>query len=334
MSLPIVFLLYALSGALLVYFSIKCADYVDLLDKKTDLSGAFIGGVILAAVTSLPELVTSISSIYVVHNEELIIGNVLGSNIFNLCIFGAATALSVKAFSKAGVGKSHFVTLICTIIADILMVATLMIDPKYTRIPYININAASLVILVIYFISLKYLSGDETKNEEEENSPLTVKQIVVRFVFTSLGLVGMSIIVTYFTDMIQEKINLGASLAGAIFLGVVTSLPELASSVTLVRKHNFNAMVGNVLGSNMFNFTIFSIADFIAGNTIIYKYSGESMYMIVFGVLSSLFVIVSLAMQARFKKLETVSCGKKTMIVILGIAICASYLASMVIPTL
>ena len=109
MSLPIVFLLYALSGALLVYFSIKCADYVDLLDKKTNLSGAFIGGVILAAVTSLPELVTSISSIYVVHNSELIIGNVLGSNIFNLCIFGATTALSVKAFCKAGVGKSHFI---------------------------------------------------------------------------------------------------------------------------------------------------------------------------------------------------------------------------------
>ena len=80
MSLPIVFLLYVLSGALLVYFSMKCADYVDLLDKKTSLSGAFIGGVILAAVTSLPEFVTSISSIYVVKNSELIIGNVLGSN--------------------------------------------------------------------------------------------------------------------------------------------------------------------------------------------------------------------------------------------------------------
>lgn len=334
MSLPVVFLLYVLSGALLVYFSMKCADYVDLLDKKTNLSGAFIGGVILAAVTSLPELVTSISSIYVVDNSELIIGNVLGSNIFNLCIFGATTALSVREFSKSKVGKSHTVTLICTIVADILMVATLLLDPAITRIPYINVNAASLVILVVYFISLKFLSSDDTQNEEEENSPLTVKQIVVRFVLMSLGLVIMSIVVTYFTDIIQERINLGASLAGAIFLGVVTSLPELSSSIALVRKRNFNAMVGNVLGSNMFNFTIFSIADFIAGNTVIYKNSSESMYMIVFGVLSSLFVIVSLALQSRFKKAETVSSGKKAIFVVLGLAICASYLASMVIPTL
>ena len=331
MSLPLVFLLYALSGALLVFFSIKCADYVDLLDKKTSLSGAFIGGVILAAVTSLPELVTSISSIYVVRNSELIIGNVLGSNIFNLCIFGATTALSVKAFTKSSIGKSHLVTLVCTIIADALMVATLLIDPKFTRVPVLNINAASLVILVIYFISLKYLSSDDTQNEEEENSPLTVKQIVTRFILMSLGLVGMSIVVTYFTDIIQEELNLGASLAGAIFLGVVTSLPELSSSITLVRKRNFNAMVGNVLGSNMFNFTIFSIADFIAGNTIVYVKSPETMNMIYFGVLSSLFVMLSIALHSRVKNAEVISRGKLSVFVILGIAICASYLTAMVL---
>lgn len=331
MSLPIVFLFYFLSGALLVYFSMKCADYVDLLDKKTNLSGAFIGGVILAAVTSLPELVTSISSIYVVKNAELIIGNVLGSNVFNLCIFGGATALSVKAFSKAKVGKSHIVTLICTIVAYLLLLATLLFDPKITRIPVLNVNIASIIILVIYFISLKFLSNDDCQNDEEEDSPLTVKQIVTRFVLMSASLVGMSIVVTYFTDIIQERLNLGASLAGAIFLGVVTSLPELASSITLVRHRNFNAMVGNVLGSNMFNFTIFSIADFIAGNTMVYVYSTHSIAMILFGVLSGLFVMISISLQGRQKNSPLLNGGKKALFVILGILICACYLASMII---
>jgi len=136
MSLPFVFLFNLLSSDTLVYFSIKCADYVDLLDKKTSLSGAFIGGVILAAVTSLPELVTSISSIYAVNNPGLIIGNVLGSNIFNLCIFGSMAALSVKAFAKCKIGRAHLATLVCTIVADILMVATLLLDPAVTRIPF------------------------------------------------------------------------------------------------------------------------------------------------------------------------------------------------------
>lgn len=329
MSLPLVFLFYFLSSAALVYFSIKCADYVDLLDKKTSLSGAFIGGVILAAVTSLPELITSISALSI-GNAGLIIGNVLGSNIFNLCIFGSLTVLSVRAFSKCKVGRAHLATIVCTIVADLLMVATLLLDPKYTRIPGIEINAASLIILVIYFISLRYLSADETENDEEDTSPLTVKQIVVRMILMALGLVAMSFVVTFFADKIQKGIpGIGSSLAGAIFLGITTSLPELTSSIALVRRRNFNAMVGNVVGSNMFNFTIFSVADFFAGKTIIYEHSDASMMMIYFGVLSTVLVAASILLQNKFKKSEPEKKGKLFLYILLGVAICGSYITSL-----
>ncbi len=329
MSLPLIFLFYLLSSAALVYFSIKCADYVDLLDKKTSMSGAFIGGVILAAVTSLPELVTSISSIYAVNNPGLIIGNVLGSNIFNLCIFGSLTALSVKAYAKCKVGRAHLATLICTIVADLLMVATLLLPVEMTRIPGIEVNAASLILLIIYFVSLRYLSNDDTENEEEDTSPLSVKQIVVRFILMALGLVGMSVVVTYFADQLQDKLNLSASLAGAIFLGVTTSLPELTSSITLVRRRNFNAMVGNVVGSNMFNFTIFSIADFIAGKTYVYQHSNASMMMIYFGIASTVLVTASILLQGRMSKSEPEKKNKLLLYVLLGVGVCTSYFVSL-----
>lgn len=327
----VTFILYFLSAAALVYFSMKCADYVDLLDKKTNMSGAFIGGVILAAITSLPELVTSITAVTVVDNPGLIIGNVLGSNVFNLCIFGATTALSVKAFANAKIGKSHLATIICTIVADVLMVATLLIDPQYTRIPFIEINGASLVILIIYFVSLRFLANDDNENDEEDDSTLTLKQIIIRFVIMAIGLVGMSFLVTHFTDKIAEEYQLGASLAGAIFLGVVTSLPELASSVVLVRKRNFNAMVGNVVGSNMFNFTIFSVADFIAGNKYVYIDSMASRYMIYFGVISTVLVAASILLQSRFKKTNPTKGVKLAIYVVLGVAVLVSYLACMVL---
>ncbi len=329
MTLPIIFLLYTFSAAALVFFSIKCADYVDLLDKKTNMSGAFIGGVILAAITSLPELVTSISSIYAVHNPELIIGNVLGSNIFNLCIFGSMTAISVKAFAKTNVGHSQLVTILCTIVADVLVAVTLLTG--FGRIPFLNINVASLLILIVYFVSLRFLSSDDSENEEEDDSPLTVKQIVVRFVLMALGLVVMSVVVTFFTDKLQEKMNLGASLAGAIFLGVATSLPELSSSIALVRRRNFNAMVGNVVGSNMFNFTILSIADIIAGKTIVFVPSADSMQMIVFGGFSTVLVAASILLQARFKKADPCKGGKLATYMVLGLAVCVSYVITVVI---
>ena len=328
------FILYFLSAAALVFFSMKCADYVDLLDKKTNLSGAFIGGVILAAITSLPELVTSITAVTpIVNKPELIAGNVLGSNVFNLCIFGATTVLSVKAFSNAKIGKSHIATIICTIVADVLMLATFAIGATNTRIPYIEINAASFIILIVYFISLRFLANDDNENDEEDDSPLTVKQIAIRFVLMAIGLVGMSFLVTYFTDIIDEKLGLGASLAGAIFLGVVTSLPELASSITLVRKRNFNAMIGNVVGSNMFNFTIFSIADFIAGKKFVYSENPDAatINMIYFGIISTVLVATSILLQNKFKKTNPSKGIKLAIYVTLGVAVLASYLVCMVI---
>ena len=77
---------YAVVASLVVWLSIKASKYIDMLDKTTKLSGAFLGGVLLSAVTSLPELFTSISATVLLKKPSLCIGNILGSDIFNLAI--------------------------------------------------------------------------------------------------------------------------------------------------------------------------------------------------------------------------------------------------------
>ncbi len=333
-----ILVLYLISAALLAFVSIKCADYVDLLDKKTNMSGAFIGGVILAAVTSLPEMVTSISSVFVVNNAELIIGNVLGSNIFNLSIFGVLTFIFAKNFKNAVVGKAHIATMICTLIAYVLVAAVFAININgntFGQIPVIAINVVSVLILVVYFVSFRFLSSDDADNEEEDTSPLTIKQIVVRFIIAALILVVMSVVVTALTDRLQEMYKLDASLAGAIFLGVATSLPEVASSVTLVRHRNFNAMIGNIVGSNMFNFAIFSFADIISGSVAIYPLptdvSVAAKNMVFFGALSTLLVMTSVIVQRRQKE-KPFKAWQMMAFVVLGIAVEVSYVVSLVLP--
>ena len=76
-------------AAAIVFLSVKLSEYVDLLDKSTKVSGAFIGGVLLAAVTSLPELFTSLSAVLFIGENNLVTGNILGSNLFNLAALGA-----------------------------------------------------------------------------------------------------------------------------------------------------------------------------------------------------------------------------------------------------
>ncbi len=297
-----IYLIYVILAVCVVLISIKCANYVDLLDKKTNMSGAFIGGVILAAVTSLPELITSISAIVVVDNPGLITGNVLGSNIFNLSIFGVLVLLFVKSFINGKVSKSHRVSLVCTMAVYLILIVTIFFKKDYALF---GVSAASVLILIIYLISLKFMASDDSENDSEDTSALTVKQVVVRFILMAVLLVISSVLITYVTDLIAERLNLGASLAGALFLGVATSLPELSSSIALVRMGNHNAMIGNIVGSNMFNYLILLIGDLMYFKGSIYALSTDrqTMLMTIFGFIASIFVFVVLS--AKYKDVKS-----------------------------
>ncbi len=326
-----IFVWYLMAAAVLVLFSIKCADYVDMLDKKTNMSGAFIGGVILAAVTSLPEMITSISAV-ALGNPGLIIGNVLGSDVFNLCIFGSLTLVAVGAFRKATVGKSHMKVLICTVLAY-LTTGFVLFSGLDTTFPHVSINIASVIIVVLYAISCKFMASDDSESDNEDDNDLTVKQVVTRFVLCALGLVIASIIITKITDLIDQQYNLGASLAGALFLGVATSIPELTSSIALVRKGNFNAMVGNVVGSNMFNYIIFSVADILAFRSNVYEVSSDSKLLIIFGLASAILTMISLSIKWKNDSetsVEKSSAAVNGVIMLLGLLICISYVAFIV----
>ncbi len=271
-NLPISIISYVVLAVIVVLVSNKLANYVDLIDKKTNISGAFIGGVILAAVTSLPELFTSISAVAIVRQPDLVIGNILGSNLFNETVLGVVLLFCAKGFSKASIGKSHLITTGFSIFIFLLMILTSVLGIDYT---VFHISIFSVIIIIAYALSIKYMANDDSDNDESTDSPLTIKQITVRFIILAVVLVASSIMLTLVTDSLQQNlegvgINLGKTVAGAIFLGIATSLPELTSSLALVKKKNFNATTGNLLGSGVFNFCILAIADIL--------YVGGSVY--------------------------------------------------------
>ena len=102
-----IYLAYLVVAAIVVVLSIKISDYVDILDKNTKLSGAFLGGIMLSGVTSLPELFTSVSATALLRHPELCVGNVLGSDLFNLVALSVIILLNAKRFNKGRVSKSY-----------------------------------------------------------------------------------------------------------------------------------------------------------------------------------------------------------------------------------
>lgn len=298
-----IYLIYLVLAAIVVFLSIKASVYIDQIDKNTELSGAFIGGVLLSAVTSLPELFTTISSTVWLNNPGLSLGNILGSNLFNTTIIAVMILFGLNSFKVAKISKSHTYSSIVTLLIYGVLYLTMI---KILNFEILTVNITSIIILVLYIFGVKTMSNDDSAEDKEEEVAVTenfsLKKVIIKFVFASIGIVASSILITYVTDIIAVKLNLGASLAGALLLGIATSLPELTSCISLVKIGNFNVAIGNIVGSNLFNFFILFLADLLYFSGSIYIFNdAQSWNLVMYGLLSNLLIIAILNSKERVK---------------------------------
>ena len=274
-----IYVVYLCVAAGLTFLAIKAADYVDLIDKKTSLSGAFIGGVMLSAVTSLPEMFTSISSTLMLKQPGLCMGNILGSDLFNLLILAVLALVFFKTYSKADISRSHLYVL-GTILVGYAAILLNMLG--ILKIEILTVSITSLIIFVCYGVSFRHLSGEEGEASDEDDSRLTLKQVIVRFVLVSIGIIA-------------------------------SSLPELASSVALFKKKSFDIAAGNMIGSNIFNMAILALTDVLYIKGGVYDFSDpKTVNLIYFGIAGTVLMFAAV----KFKKNWVKVCG------MLGIIAC------------
>ena len=302
-----IYLEYLITAIFVTGFSIKASDYIDLLDRNTKLSGAFLGGIMLSAVTSLPELFTSISATVMLDRPGLCIGNILGSDLFNVAALSAVVLIWFKGFSKGRVSKSYrHVTILVLVIY--LLIGLNFLGILNLRV--LNLSITSVLIFIVYVMGAKYLAvaNDVAADEDAlgyqatKSTRLSVKQIGFRFFLVSIGIIVFSIIMTYLTDEISVRLGIGQGFAGALFLGVATSLPELSSTIALFRMKNYNVAVGNIVGSNLFNFIILTVADLLSMGSGVYASPDEEVvHLLVLGAAAMAFSWIML----RFKNRTT-----------------------------
>lgn len=285
---------YIVSAVILIVSAIQSAKYVDLLDKHTRLSGAFLGGIVLSAVTSMPELFTSLASM-AYEKPNLCLGDVLGSNLFNLFVLSVFTLFFLKGFCKGQVSKSYRNVLVLVLIVYILIALN-----YFGQIEggIFHLSITSLLIVLIYCFGAKYLAIAHDVNTDEDllsyhaksETKLTSKQIGFRFLGTAIAVILFSIVVTKFTVDILGNHVLEEGLAGAVFLGISTSLPELVFVITLFRMKNYNIGVGNIIGSNLFNLLILAVADMVSVNRGVYgALDVESLELLILGLVATIF---------------------------------------------
>ena len=175
---------YAVLLVVMTYLSIVLARLVDALDKKTNMSGGLLGGILLAGVTSLPELITSLSAILLIGNTDMTFGNIVGSNFFDIIVIGLSMLFMFNIVKKSKLSKNTgILILLCFLVSTIVLVFNIF-NLSWV-IPGINLNALS-IIFVVFYIFVVILSGkkDDIEKEEEPEKEtkflkMSIKQIVL-----------------------------------------------------------------------------------------------------------------------------------------------------------
>lgn len=296
-------LLYLIVAAGVVYASIRASHYIDLIDRTTNLSGAFLGGVLLSAVTSLPELFTSLSATLVLHKPSMCIGNILGSDLFNIAMLSAVILMCFRSVGRMRSAKGN----IAVAAYMVLIYAVMALDyAGVLRIDVGSINIITFIFIFIYILAVRHLSGESSSPDDADDEPattLTLNGIVLRFVLSSIAIIGLSIAMTYVTDAVATTFNIGAGFAGALLLGVATSLPEVSSTIALFKMKNYDIAVGNIVGSNLFNFMVLCVADIASFRESVYTYDDPKVIsLLFFGCIATLFTLPLLAVRNRAVK--------------------------------
>jgi cation:H+ antiporter len=258
----------------IVYSGTKLSKYGDIIAEKTGLGRAWIGLVLMASVTSLPELVTGISSVTYAGVPNIAIGDVLGSCVFNLLIIAILDAqyrimpISAKAH-QGNVLSAAFGILLLS------MVALSMFLGKYLS-PLGWIGPYSLLFVAIYFVAMRLIYSYEKKQiaalMKEKAIKLRYEDISKKTAFMKYGLNALIVIIAAsflpkIGEGIAETTRLGQTFVGNIFIAISTSLPEVVVSIAAVRIDAIDLAIGNLFGSNIFNIFILAIDDifFIKG---------------------------------------------------------------------
>ena len=237
---------------------IKGADiFVDgasNLARNFKLSKMLIGLTIVAFGTSAPEFAVSIQSM-LAGSGEIVIGNVVGSNILNiLLILGASALIHDLKVKNNTVKKELPITLLLTSLLVVLMSDSILSNQVnlLDRGDGITILLFFLVF-VYYLISMMRHKTDEVE-EKEQVYPL-LKSIIYTVGGIIAIIIGSNLVVNSATS-IAETIGISERIIGLTIIALGTSLPELVTSIIATKKGEYDIAIGNVVGSNIFNIGI------------------------------------------------------------------------------
>jgi cation:H+ antiporter len=259
------FIFLACAGVI-IFCGIRLSKYGDVIAEKSGMGKAWFGLIMMASVTSLPELISGISSVTFINAPDLAIGDVVGSCMFNILIlsildfFYKEGAISSKVQQGQVLGAGFGVIIISLVLAAFVF---------HSHLPVIGwIGLPSLLLVIVYLISIRTIYSYEKKktsladnNHHIYGEEISLATATKYYLLNAFFVVLAAIFLPYAGEQIAASTGLGQTFVGTLLIAASTSLPELVVSISALRIGAVDIAVGNLFGSNLFNIFILAIDD-------------------------------------------------------------------------
>ena len=246
-------ILFLLGGMALILLGANgLTDGSSSVAKRFGISDLVIGLTIVAFGTSAPELMVSLVS-SIKGSAQLAIGNVVGSNIFNILMIVGLTAVVMPIKVQKNTITNEIPLVLLSSLALVACASDIVLDGGVGNV----IGRGDGILLLLFFaIFMRYTFSIAKSNGEESGEQIKLMPIWKSLLFIVLGLAGLIVGGQLFVDGasgIARSLGVSESVIGLTLVAGGTSLPELATSVVAAVKKKPGIAIGNVIGSNLFN---------------------------------------------------------------------------------
>jgi len=259
---------FGVLAGIILFAGANLSKYGDIIAEKTGMGRSWIGLVLVASVTSLPELITGISSVAIFDLPDIAVGNVLGACMFNLFTLALLDVLSGSTPLTAKAHQGQVITAGFGIVLLGLVGISISGGASWPSVGWIG--AYSLLIFLVYAVAIRTVFLFEKKRiaeyvhdrvEAGRYEKIPLKKALWNYAWNAFLVAAAAVYLPYLGDQIAEATGLGRTFVGSIFIALTTTLPELVVSVAALRIDAADLAFGNLLGSNLFNLAILALDD-------------------------------------------------------------------------
>lgn len=215
-----------------------------VIARKFKLSNILVSAVIIGFGTSLAELTVSVEAV-LIGSPDIALGNIIGSNIANILLVTAIAALITPIMLKnLKINRDIFVM----IVASLLLLFFKFID-------WLNFYSGVIFLLILFsYISYSYFQDQKDNGDKEEN--LENFSLIKAIIYSVIGLATLILggwLLVNSSIKIAQSYGISEAVIGLTIVAVGTAIPELTTTIIAsIKKHN-DLVIGNILGSNIFN---------------------------------------------------------------------------------